>query len=371
MLAKLLADATTMPVVEATDGMMLAAGRVYVIPPNTFLSVSDGALRLTPRPADRASTCPSTTSSAPWPSTPRAGAAGVVLSGSDADGSAGLREIKAVGGITFAQDAGDRQVRRHAPRRRSPPGVGGPGPAAGGRSPRSWGGSPATRCCATGTGRRRRRRRGARIQERAAGSGSSPCCAAAAAWTSPTTSSRPSAAASSAAWCCTRSPASSSTSSFLQQNPAEVHGLYQDILIHVTRFFREPEAFEALTRAGLPAAPAPAATAEQPVRIWVPGCSTGEEAYSVAIACWSSWATAVDGARRSRSSPPTSARRRWSRRGPASTPRTSPPTCRAERLRRFFTKIDGSYRISKAVRDLCVFARQDLTARPAVLAGST
>ena len=68
-----------------------------------------------------------------------------------------------------------------------------------------------------------------------------------------TTSCRPSAGGSTGAWCCTRSATLEQYVSFLQQNPAEVSALYQDILIHVTRFFRDPESFEMLIDEGLPA----------------------------------------------------------------------------------------------------------------------
>ena len=60
--------------------------------------------------------------------------------------------------------------------------------------------------------------------------------------------------------------------------------LYQDLLIHVTRFFREPESFDALGARGPPDAARTDAGRRRPVRIWVAGCSTGEEAYSLAIA---------------------------------------------------------------------------------------
>ena len=69
---------------------------------------------------------------------------------------------------------------------------------------------------------------------------------------------------------------------YLKDNPAEVTQLYQDILIHVTRFFREPDSFKALAEEVFPAI-LEARQGEGPIRIWVPACSTGEEPYSVAI----------------------------------------------------------------------------------------
>ncbi len=70
---------------------------------------------------------------------------------------------------------------------------------------------------------------------------------------------------------------------FLQHNPQEVDLLFRELLIGVTNFFRDPEAFEALEKRPLPALLEKKAEGEQ-VRVWVPGCSTGEEAYSVAMA---------------------------------------------------------------------------------------
>ncbi len=68
---------------------------------------------------------------------------------------------------------------------------------------------------------------------------------------------------------------------YLDSHPGEIHELYRDILINVTSFFREPDMFEALTKAiqeylGNRAS-------EDPFRLWIPGCATGEEAYSLAI----------------------------------------------------------------------------------------
>src|SRR5262249_3862654 len=148
----------------------------------------------------------------------------------------------------------------------------------------------------------------------------------------------------------------------LQENPAEVHQLYQDILIHVTRFFREPESFKTLVDEIFPNM-LQNRSSESPIRIWVPACSTGEEPYSVAIAlveyldnrpesvpiqifATDISETAIEQARAGLYAP-------------AAVEELSP-----ERLRRFFTKMDGQYRINKPIRDLCVFARQDLTRDP-------
>ena len=111
---------------------------------------------------------------------------------------------------------------------------------------------------------------------------SSSCCAPRPATTSRSTSRAPSSAASSAAWPFTRSNSWTSTCATCRDKPAEVEALFRDLLIGVTSFFRDPEAFEALEKQVMPAALRRQA-AGAPIRVWVPGCSTGEEAYSIAI----------------------------------------------------------------------------------------
>ena len=69
---------------------------------------------------------------------------------------------------------------------------------------------------------------------------------------------------------------------YLQNNPTEVTALYHDVLIHVTSFFRDPESFEALSSKVFPEI-VKDKSPQTPIRIWIAGCSTGEEAYSIAI----------------------------------------------------------------------------------------
>ena len=68
----------------------------------------------------------------------------------------------------------------------------------------------------------------------------------------------------------------------LENNPAEVDDLYHDLLIGVTSFFRDPEAFQYLENQAIPLL-FRSRSSRDPFRVWVPGCATGEEAYSVAI----------------------------------------------------------------------------------------
>ena len=149
---------------------------------------------------------------------------------------------------------------------------------------------------------------------------------------------------------------------FLEKYPKEIEALCQDLLIPVTSFFRDLEAFESLKSKVFPAILKDKSSKES-IRIWAPGCSTGEETYSLAIILleflgdkMSSYQLQLFG---------TDVNERGIEKARAGiygeriTQEVSP-----ERLRRFFTKVDEGYRVSKGVRDLCVFAKQNLAEDP-------
>ncbi len=104
MLSTLLSRTSLMPVREARDGVEFGPNCVYVIPPNTLLAVDDGTLRLSPRPDTRGAPMPIDYFLRSLAENVGHTAIGVVLSGTGSDGAAGLAEIKARGGLTFAQD---------------------------------------------------------------------------------------------------------------------------------------------------------------------------------------------------------------------------------------------------------------------------
>jgi two-component system, chemotaxis family, CheB/CheR fusion protein len=149
---------------------------------------------------------------------------------------------------------------------------------------------------------------------------------------------------------------------FIQRNPAEIHTLFKELLIGVTHFFRDPEAFKNLSK--VLSATLRKKPKDSTLRIWAPGCSTGEEAYSLAILlheCMSSlkkhfpvqiFATDID-----------SQAINLARAGvySASVVAKLP----AERLKRFFIKENGAYRVKKEIRDMLIFAEQDLIRDPA------
>ncbi|MDB5341383.1 MAG: luxQ [Planctomycetaceae bacterium] len=149
---------------------------------------------------------------------------------------------------------------------------------------------------------------------------------------------------------------------FLRQTPAEVDALYQDILISVTSFFRDPTSFEALKTTVFPRL-LKDRSRHDPVRLWTLGCSTGQEAYSLAMA-FTEVAEALG------SSVPfqlfatdlNPAGIEKARAGIYSLDIAQDVS--SERLERFFTETDGQYRICKTIRDACVFSRHNVLADP-------
>jgi two-component system CheB/CheR fusion protein len=149
---------------------------------------------------------------------------------------------------------------------------------------------------------------------------------------------------------------------YLQQNPLELEALFRELLIGVTNFFRDPEAFEALMEQAIPRLVA-AKSAGETLRVWVPGCSTGEEAYSIAILLREAmdelrkdfriqvFATDIDGKAIEKA-----------RRGVY--PDSISADISPERLARFFAQEDNTYRIRKTIRDAVVFAEQNVIEDP-------
>ena len=151
---------------------------------------------------------------------------------------------------------------------------------------------------------------------------------------------------------------------YLQQSPSDVHALFRDLLIGVTNFFRDTDAFFALEKEIMPMLFANKLPADT-IRVWVPGCSTGEEAYSIAILLQERidelkanytvqiFATDID------SQSIASAR-------VGLYPTSISTDITPERLTRFFTiDADGSaYRIQKNIRDMIIFSEQNVIKDP-------
>ena len=148
---------------------------------------------------------------------------------------------------------------------------------------------------------------------------------------------------------------------FLREHPAEVEDLYYDILIRVTEFFREPDVYERLLDTVFPRI-LEGKTGDEPVRVWVPGCATGEEPYSIAMVLLRALK------RTGRETPiklfATDISERdidLARAGVyAETKLDGVP----DAYRHYFARLDAGYQVSSLVRDLCVFARHDVTSDP-------
>ena len=149
---------------------------------------------------------------------------------------------------------------------------------------------------------------------------------------------------------------------YLKQNTQEINHLYQDLLINVTCFFRDATTIEYLRKSLIPRILKNKLPGE-PIRIWIPACSTGEEAYSIAILLME-----ILGEKASNStiqifatdlSDLAIAKARQGTYSKNAVDNVSP-----KRLQRFFTKTENGYRIIKSIRDLCIFAPHNVFKDP-------
>jgi len=367
-LGEILQRSTQMTVTQASDGMKVEPNSVYVIPPNTLMTLDQGILRLEPRQRVRGRYMAIDEFFSSLAADRGSQAIAVVLSGSNEDGTEGLGVIKSVGGITFAQNVASAEfptmptiaiassyvdfvltpteiaaelVKISQGNRQST--------AALDIDETDDDNELATTVFAKsketlpiiftllkdamginfsnykqGTIRRRIARRMGLLNL----------------------------------------DQLDVYAQYLRDHRDEVEKLYHDILINVTSFFRDPESFTILQQTVFPAI-CENKSPDVPIRIWVAGCSTGEEAYSMAISLLEFFddqpvkhkiqifATDV--------SEIVINKARIGCYEQNLLTSVSP-----ERLSRFFTTTDteGCYQISKLVRESCVFARQNLTSDP-------
>ncbi|BDG70466.1 chemotaxis protein CheB [Roseomonas fluvialis] len=348
MMVDLLAQHTAMPVLQATDGMRIERDHLYLIPPGTYLSVGDGTLHLLPPQARHGARLPFDflLHSLATEFGPRA--VGVILSGTGADGTLGAESVRAAGGMVIAQDPIEATF-DGMPRAAIAAGVVdeilpvAEIPAALSR-PRARSSLPKTsrnrlpdviRLLAARTGhdfalhkpgtlrRRIERRMTMRAMDRTA---------------------------------------VDRYLDILRRDAEELDALAKDLHIHVTSFFRDPKAFEALAETVLPDLVRDRQP-DQPLRIWIAGCSTGEEVYSLAMLLLEQISAAGAHARLQVFASDIDADAiATAREGiyPASIADAVSP----ERLARFFTKEDRGYRVVPELRGMVVFAVQDILADP-------
>jgi two-component system CheB/CheR fusion protein len=354
LLSEILQDATRMPVTQVGEGTQLVANHVYVIPPDRFLELLGGKLELRPHPGSGSPHA----IDAFFRSLARGagpGAVGVVLSGTGSDGAMGLREIHASGGITIAQDPDSAE---HAGMPRAaiatgivdlvlkPEAIADELVVIAKRQREPSAAEPAAhpahdpveqlarvfallrRVTGVDFSQYKKATVQRRLQRRLL---------------------------------LRKLTRLEDYLELLAHDPDEVRELQKDLLIQVTSFFREPSSFALLAERVFPELGR--RRVDGPIRVWVPGCATGEEAYSIAIALVESlgadasatpvqiFATdvselAVEHARS------------------GIYPENISADLTPGRLRRFFARVDGGYRVSQSVREMCVFARQDVTRDP-------
>ena len=375
-LTQILSRATSLPVSEITNNEPVQANHVYVIPRDATLSIAKGVLQIQPRQRTRAPHRPIDSFFESLAKDQGEQAVGVVLSGTASDGTLGLEAIKAEGGITFAQD--DSAKHDSMPRSAvaagcvdlvlSPAGIArqlariAKHPAVAGQPrlpPAEDDGASATTheddqtplppgkrgSSPTRTGYQKillllRNHSGVDFL-----------------LYKPTTIRR----RITRRLVLNRKDTLEDYAGFLRGNAKELEALYSDVLISVTSFFRNPETYDVLERKVLPEILKQ--RGDDPLRFWVLGCSTGQEAYSMAIAFVEAaekaprlrklqiFATDLNGALLDKA-----------RHGLYSKNLAEEIT--PQRLRRFFVEEEGGYRVSKTLREMVVFARQNFIADP-------
>lgn len=355
-LPRILGHSSRMPVRQVTEGIAVEPGVVYVLPAGSSMALADGHLTLTPRPPRPVQHMPIDRLFRSLAEIQRDRAGAVILSGNGSDGVIALQAIKAAGGVTFAQDEASArypalpraaaldgnvdhvgrpseiarrlcEIAGHGYTREAPTPAPPPSP------PEV---DPVVEILALVKQRTnvdfahyKRTTIGRRIQRRMALSNLAM---------------------------------PRDYLALLRGDDSEVRALFQDFLIRVTQFFRDPEAFDALAQKAFPALindrPAGAA-----VRVWVAGCATGEEVYSLAIRLLEYLdnrpaapqvkilATDLNEAALERARAGVYLDNIEIDVSPA-------------RLRRFFVRHEGHYQISKAVREVCVFSRHNLVSDP-------
>jgi two-component system CheB/CheR fusion protein len=357
LLAELLQRATSMPVHEAVQAQYIEPDTVYVIPPDSELTVRGGALRLAPPSQTRGHRLPIDVFLSSLARELGDRAIGVVLSGMGSDGTPGLQAIASQGGLTLAQQPESAQF-DSMPRNAIAAGcvdiVALPAdmPARilsviGVQSATVPAAAESADVAATALDtilellqvRTRHdlspyksNTQVRRIARRMAVHGLDTMSAYAA---------------------------------FLRENPQELDLLFKEMLIGVTSFFRDPEVWQEFQDAVLPKLIERHGAQGGPLRAWVIGCSTGEEAYSLAIAFTEAMEALPESASRELQIFATDlnadaiAAARIGR-YPAAIARDVTP----QRLARFFTERPDGYQVDKRIRDKVLFAQHDVILDP-------
>jgi two-component system, chemotaxis family, CheB/CheR fusion protein len=360
ILPTLLAKTTKMPVLEVSNGMKVEPNHVYVIPPNASMAITDGSLKLLPRQMTQGQTRSIDFFFQSLAEARGHESVGIILSGTASDGTLGLEAIKAEGGITFAQDESAKfdSMPRSAIAAgcvdfvMSPPGIA--------RELARLAHHPYValpRAAATDEGELIDPgddfKKVLAIVRRSSGNDFN-------AYKSATLQRR-----LHRRMVLGKFKNLAEYVTYLTTHPAEVEALTADFLIGVTNFFRDPAAFEFLKRRVFPKLlkAHQSRPADEALRFWVLGCSTGQEAYSLAMA----WLEFAGPAHTSLALQifATDVHNPYLERARAGLySKSLLQDLSPERLRRFFVEVDGGYRVNKLVRDMCVFAKQNVVSDP-------
>ncbi len=348
-LPEILQRITPIPVVEISDNVEVKPNHIYVIPSNQMLVATDGVLQLSPRSSSDKLNLPIDLFFSSLAEVHQSHAIGVVLSGNGFDGTAGLQHIKEHGGITFAQDPATASydgMPQHAIEAAIVDFIIAPENISGKLMELEQSHKISNKAnlkdskdkviedafrqvlallrATLGvdfnfykqtTVRRRIIRRMVMLKIHSI----------------------------------------TGYVDYVKNNKPELDLLFQDLLIPVTSFFRDKPTFETLCQTVLPEI-IKNKKAATPIRIWIPGCSTGQEAFSVAI-CLQEFLGENDGNNRVQIFATDLSEKaiKTARAGIYS--KKEMEGISKDRLTRFFDKIaDGNYQVKKPVRDMCVFA---------------
>jgi two-component system CheB/CheR fusion protein len=356
MMAELLQRGTVMQVIQVKDRTRVRPDCVYVIPPNSDMSILHGVLHLLAPAAPRGLRLPIDFFFRSLADDRQDQSIGVILSGMGSDGTLGLRAIKEKAGVVFVQepasakfdgmprsavDAGLADIvapveelpgkiiafLHHAPLI-ARPGLALEDKAESGLEKvvillRAQTGHDFSLYKKTTVYRRIERRMGIHQIDRIA-----------------------------------------SYVRFLQENPQELDLLFKELLIGVTNFFRDPEAWEQLKKEVIPALLA-GRPPSQALRAWVAGCATGEEAYSLAIVFREAMETHKPARNTTLQIFATDLDREAVEKARGAVfPANIAADVSAERLGRFFVKVERGYQVGKSIREMVVFAPHNLIMDP-------
>jgi two-component system CheB/CheR fusion protein len=352
-LTELLSKATGMPVSEVRGETQALANHVYVIPPGRNLSISGGVLHTPPGPYNGRN-LPINTFLRDLAAERGNHALGVVLSGMASDGTLGLQAIKDAGGITFAQEVGTAKfesmprsaIRAGAVDFVLPPAGIAQKLAAIARGTQV----PAELPEAIGPAGDAELAKILRLMRSATGVDF--------AYYKHSTLARRIQRRLTLRGIATLEEYARD----LEQNRGEANELCENCLITVTAFFREPGVFEALKTKVFPAL-VENRRREDPIRVWVPGCSTGEEAYSIAI-CLMEFQEAAELSFPVEIFATDLSERAIERARVGTYTGAALSHVSPRRLERFFTRSERGYQIAKSIRDVCVFAQHNVGEDP-------